>query len=214
MREEILIEQLVRNIEGFRDFLEVAAQMNGKSINYSKISRETGVDPKTIKEYFQILDDTLIGFWVPGFHQSVRKAQKFQPKFYFFDLGIRRALEGSLDSPPTPGTSMYGTYFEHYVIAEVYRLNSYSQKDYKISHYQTSTGGEIDLILSKGMKKIIVEIKSAKSIDNIEVKAFAKLAAAFGDVPKYFVSQDTIVSEIEGVRCMHFLDFFKVLFEN
>lgn len=94
MRGEILIEQLVRNIEGFRDFLEVAAQMNGKSINYSKISRETGVDPKTIKEYFQILDDTLIGFWVPGFHQSVRKAQKFQPKFYFFDLGIRRGLGG------------------------------------------------------------------------------------------------------------------------
>ncbi len=212
IREEIIIEQIIRNIQGFRDFLEVAAQMNGRNLNFSKISRETGLDAKTIREYFQILEDTLIGFWVPAFHQSVRKAQKFQPKFYFFDIGVRRAIEGTLDSPSVPGTFQYGHDFEHFIMTEVFRLNSYSQKNYKISHYQTATGGEIDLILSKGMKKIVIEIKSTSSIDPMEVKAFNRLALAFKNAPRYFVSQDPITTNIEGTHCLHFREFFNSLF--
>lgn len=212
VREEILMEQLVRNIEGFRDFLDIAAQMNGKTLNFAKISRETGLDSKTVKEYFQILEDTMLGFWVPGFHQSVRKAQKFQPKFYFFDVGVCRAIEGTLDSIPVPETSMYGQYFENYLMAEVYRLNLYSLKDYRISHYQTTSGGEIDLILSKGMKKMVIEIKSYISIDPVEVKSFARLATAFNGAQKYFVSRDPRASEIEGVRCLHYREFLGEIF--
>ncbi len=212
LKEEILIEQLVRNIDGFRDFLEIAAQMNGKELNFSKISRECGIDSKTVKEYFQILEDTLIGFWVPGFHQSVRKAQKFQPKFYFFDLGVLRSLDGSLDSPPVPGTSIYGQYFESFLINEIYRLNIYSQKNLKISHYQTTTGGEIDLVLSKGLKKYLIEIKSTKAIDAQEVHEFERLAKAFNSSEKYFISQDPKPSKIGDVRCLHYLDFLKEFF--
>lgn len=95
--------------------------MNGKALNFSKISRECSVDTKTVQSFYQILEDTLMGFLLPGYHKSVRKAQKIQPKFYFFDLGVQRALEGTLDSPPVKGTSTYGQYFEAFVINEIYK---------------------------------------------------------------------------------------------
>lgn len=202
LKEEIIAEQIIRNIDGFRSFLEVAAQMNGKTLNFLKIGRESGIDSKTVNSYFQILEDTLVGFWVPGYHRSIRKAQKIQPKFYFFDLGILRALEGTLESKPVPGTSMYGQYFESFVVNEIFRFNSYTQKDFRISHYQTSTGQEIDLILSKGLQDILIEIKSTKQIDRVEVEKFARISSGFKKATRYLLSQDEVITEIEGVKCM------------
>lgn len=212
LKEEVLVEQLVRNVNGFRAFLEVAAQMSGNILNFSKIAREVGVDAKTVREYFQILEDTLVGFWLPGFHQSVRKAQTYSPKFYLFDVGVQRALEGSLESIPTPGTSMYGRYFENYLITEIFKLNHYSQKHFTLSHYQTSTHQEIDLILSKGSQKILVEIKSIAKIDPVEVKSFSRLGKAFSNARMYYVSLDPIASQIQGVRCLFYQDFLQEVF--
>ncbi len=212
LKEEVLQEQLIRNIHGFRDFLEIAAQMNGKSLNFSKIGRECGLDSKTVKEYFQILEDTLIGFWLPAFHSSVRKSQTFQPKFYFHDLGVVHALEGSLDSPPVPGTSSFGQYFEAFFVNEVFRLNTYFQMDFKLSYYQTSHGGEIDLVLSKGRKKILVEIKSTTQVDHQEVLHFERLAQAFHPCEKYYISQDPVSSKISEVHCLHYQEFLKSFF--
>jgi predicted AAA+ superfamily ATPase len=212
LREEIIAEQLVRNTDGFRGFLEIAAQMNGKSLNFSKIGRECGIDSKTVNTFFQVLEDTLMGFWLPGFHRSVRKAQKAQPKFYFFDLGVQRALEGTLESPPVPGTSTYGQYFESFLINEIFRFNSYSGKDYRLSFYQTTTGQEIDLVLSKGMNDILVEIKSNTQIDAIEVAKMNRITAGFKKSTKYYVSQDPIRSQVEGIHCLHWRDFIHELF--
>lgn len=214
LKEEIIAEQIIRNVDGFRSFLEVAAQMNGKALNFLKIGRECGIDSKTVNSYFQILEDTLVGFWVPGYHKSVRKAQKIQPKFYFFDLGILRALEGTLESKPIPGTSMYGQYFESLVINEIFRFNSYTQKDFRISHYQTSTGQEIDLILSKGFQDILIEIKSTKQIDRVEVEKFARISSAFKKSQRYYISQDEMITEIEGVRCMPWQTAIQEIFQT
>lgn len=212
LKEEILQEQIVRNIDGFRLFLEVAAQMNGKTINYSKIGREAGIDGKTVQSYFQILEDTLIGFYLPAYHKSVRKAQVMQPKFYLFDVGVQRAPEGSLDSVPTPGTSTYGFYFENFLMTEIYRYNIYTQKEFRMSHYQTSTNQEVDLLLSKGRELFAVEMKSTKRIDSVEVAAFARIAKGLKAKRLYYVSQDPIASEIDGVRCLHWQDFIGEVF--
>jgi predicted AAA+ superfamily ATPase len=208
LKEEILIEQVVRNVEGFRDFLEIAAQMSGKVVNFSKIARECGVDPKTVKEFFQILEDTLVGHWVPGFHQSVRKSQKFQPKFYLFDVGVQRAIEGSLESAPVPGTSLYGQYFENYVVGEIIKMNLYTQKDFKVSHYQTTSNTEIDLVLTKGQKKILIEIKSSDKIDIKNVEAFERTASVFKGAQKYYLSRDPTPSLIGTINCIFYRDFF------
>ncbi len=105
LKEEILQEQLTRKIEPFNYFLEVAAQADGKITNFSKIAKEVGVDTKTIISYFSILEETLMGFFLPAYHRSVRKRQKQSPKFYFFDLGVRRTLEGSLKNKLVPRTN-------------------------------------------------------------------------------------------------------------
>ncbi len=99
LKEEIWNEQVVRKLQPFRRFLEVAAQCNGKIINYANIARDVGVDDKTIKEYFCILEDTMIGFFLEPFRNSFRKRLVEKPKFYFFDTGIVRSLSRRLSVP-------------------------------------------------------------------------------------------------------------------
>ena len=91
LKEEILQEQIVRNVDPFSKFIEVAAQMNAEIINYSKIARESGTSAVTVQTYFEILQDTLLGTIIPAYHQSIRKQQRSNPKFYFFDTGSSKS---------------------------------------------------------------------------------------------------------------------------
>lgn len=174
LKEEILEEQIVRKGVSFRNYLEVAAQENGKTINFSKIARDVNVDTKTIQNYFHILEDTFLGFYLPAFHQSIRKSVKLKPKFYLFDLGVKRALASELKIELVPRTSAFGFAFEHFLIAEIYRLNSYTRSDYSLFHYQTTSGGEIDLVLKRGREIVAIEIKSSDHPDMIELSKLKK----------------------------------------
>jgi uncharacterized protein len=115
VREEIIAEQVIRSLQPFRKFLEVAAQMNGAPLNYAGIARNVGVDDKTVKNYYSILEDTLLGFFVEPYHRSIRKTQTEAPRFYFFDTGVKRAIEGTLSSRIVPHTYAWGKAFEHFV---------------------------------------------------------------------------------------------------
>ena len=92
LKEEILVEQLVRKIKPFKGFLEIAAQCNGQIVNYSKIARILGVDYTTVQTYFDILVDTYLGFYLKSFNRSIRKQQNHAPKFFLFDTGITRGF--------------------------------------------------------------------------------------------------------------------------
>ena len=180
LKEEIQMEQIVRKIDHFRNFLEVAAQINGQIINYSKIAREVGIDDKTVVQYFQILEDTLVGILLPSYHRSVRKQQMTSPKFYFFDLGVKKALERSLDSLIIPSTFAYGQAFEHFIVLECYRLNEYFKTDYRFYYLKDKQGLEIDLIIDRGKKKsILVEIKSSHKVDESDVKGLKKISSCW-----------------------------------
>jgi len=201
IKTEVQMEQLVRKIEPFRNFLEIAAQMNGKITQFAKISKDVGVDPKTIESYYEILEDTYLGFRLPCYHHSLRKAQLRTPKFYFFDTGIKRALDLSARSPVVPGTSFYGDTFEHFIVLEFFKLNSYLETDYKLSYFATSNQSEIDLILSRGRERIFVEIKSTLHIDEVEVNKLAKYAKE-EKAQAYYFSQDPDARVIQNVRCL------------
>lgn len=208
IKEEIIAEQLVRNLEPFREFLTVAAQCSGTVINYSTIAREVGVQAQTVQTYFQILEETFVGFLLPHFHRSIRKSQIEAPKFYFFDNGVMKSLESSLDSAPVQGTSVYGNLFESFFIQEVFRLNRYFEKDFRLSYFRTKHGAEIDLILTKAKKTILIEIKSSQKIDQIKVNSFARLASDFGKESKaFYVSQDDNELEIENIKCQNWKTF-------
>ena len=162
LKEEILVEQLVRKIKPFKDFLEVSVQCNGQIINYSKIARNLGVDYTTIQTYFDILVDTYLGFYLKSFNRSIRKQQNKAPKFFLFDIGVARALLKQSQIPLQKGSYEYGSAFEHFIILELFRLNSYYEKNFKISYLKDKDGNEIDLIIQKPTgEEILVEIKSS-----------------------------------------------------
>jgi uncharacterized protein len=176
IREEIREEQIVRKLDPFLRFLEVAAQMNGNLVNASAIGEDVRTDAKTIQRYYEILEDTLLGFHIDAFHTSIRRAQRQAPKFYFFDTGVLRALSGMLHVPLVPSTSEYGKLFESFFINEAYRLNKYTNKGYKFYYLRTKDDLEIDLILErKGEPKILIEIKSSSRVDERKLEKLRKL---------------------------------------
>jgi predicted AAA+ superfamily ATPase len=163
LREEIQQESLVRNIPAFAKFLELAAFESGNVINFHGLSREIGVHSKTIKEYFQILEDTLLGYFIYPYKRSDRKRIISHPKFYFFDRGVTTMLRGETDSSLTAGTPPYGPAFEHFIVLELIRISSYLEKEIKFYFFRTSDGAEVDLILEFDKKIWAVEIKAGAS---------------------------------------------------
>jgi uncharacterized protein len=203
LREEILQEQIIRNLEPFQRFLPVAAQMAGRVINYSKIALDAGTSVPTVQSYFQLLEDTLLGFTLPQFHESVRKRQRSNPKFYFFDSGIQRALADELNTNVNPRTAYYGHAFEQFVVNEIHRLQSYQRKDYRLSYIQTGAGVEIDLILERpGIKRAAIEIKSTSNITKSDVQSLLTLGKDIANCELFCFSTDPTPKKIDGVLCL------------
>ncbi|OGQ07387.1 MAG: hypothetical protein A3G32_05305 [Deltaproteobacteria bacterium RIFCSPLOWO2_12_FULL_40_28] len=212
LKEEIVVEQIVRKLNPFRSFLEISAQQNGEILNYSNIARDVGVDTVTIQSYFQILEDTLVGFYLYPYAKSVRKRQRENPKFYYFDLGVKRALDGTLSSALVKNTYAYGKAFEHMVICEIFRMNSYLEKDYRLSYLRTKDGAEVDLILELPRNKtILIEIKSAIQIDERDLRHVKAFRA---DIPRskaYCLSLDPIPKVIDDILCLPWKNGLKEL---
>ena len=164
IEEEIKAEALVRDLRGFLKFLQISANENGNPINFSNIARESFNKANEVKEFFQILEDTLLGFFLLPYTKSTRKLSR-HPKFYFFDTGVQRALSGKLSLELKLGTKEYGHAFEHWLIREIHNLNDYLEKDYILSYYRTHNGAEVDLIIETPSGLIYaLEIKTEASI--------------------------------------------------
>ena len=214
LKEEILQEQLVRKIQPFKNFLEIVAQINGQIINYSKLSREAGVDHKTIQSYFSVLEDTLVGFFLPAYHRSVRKQQQKAPKFFLFDLGVKKTLEGTSVIPLKSGTYAFGSAFEHFILLECHKLNHYFRKGYRFFYLKTKDGLEIDLIIQRpGKRDVLVEIKSAEEIRQEHTKTIRNIASAWDRPCEMQVwSRDSQVQKINRVKCLPWQEALKMLF--
>ncbi len=212
VKVEIQMEQLLRKLDPFRQFLELAAQMNGKPLNFSKISHSVGVDSKTVMNYYQILEETYMGFILPGYHTSLRKSILMTPKFYFFDIGVKRGLEKALNSNVVPKTSYYGEVFEHFLINEFYKMNQYLETDFDLSYFSTKEGSEVDLVLTLGKQKtLFIEIKSSNVVDDVEVKKLSTLISGT-KIKGYYLSQDKTAQLRHGIRCLHWTEGLKEIF--
>ncbi len=159
MKEEIQMEALTRNLGAFHRFLNVAAQSNGQIIEFTNISRECSVPSSTVKEYYQILEDTLLGFFLWQYDTSERK--KARPKFYFFDCGVVRAIQNRLLDPPT--SIEQGCLFETWFVNELIRLRDYMGKEHQFSFWR-NRDHEVDILISGGHGPILaIECKSGKT---------------------------------------------------
>ncbi len=190
LKEEIKAEALVRNLHGFQNFLDIVAAQYAEQINFSAVSRECQVALSTVREYFSILEDTLIGFFLFPYFKSQRKRMSHQPKFYFFDNGVTRALLGTLQDKPSPLEQ--GRLFEQWIIQEAVRFNEYHQKDWKFFFWRTSHGAEADLLISRGTKLLCaIECKSSPRLSTGDLSGLRSFHESYPQVPCIVVSPVT-----------------------
>jgi predicted AAA+ superfamily ATPase len=177
LKEEILQESVVRNIEGFSRFLELSAIENGMPVNFSKIAKQVGLSTNTVKGHYQIIEDSFLVTRIPAWTYSIKKQLQQSAKYYFFDNGIVNALTGELSTELRESTFRYGRLFENFVINEIIRYNTINELNYRLYHYRTNHGAEIDLILQKNIRSepVAVEVKSGSNPGISDVKQFRSL---------------------------------------
>jgi predicted AAA+ superfamily ATPase len=171
LKEEVAAEGLVRNLPVFSDFLDIAALSDGELVNFSNIARECGVSSHTTKSHFQILQDTLLGRWLPAYRMRPKRRVIGAPKFYFVDVGIvnRLARRGEL----LPGSEMYGKAFENWVFHELSAFVSYEDIDAELSYWRLASGIEVDFVL--GDMQLAIEAKSSERITRDHLKGLRSL---------------------------------------
>ena len=171
LKEEVAAEGLVRNLPVFSEFLNVASLSDTELVNFSTIARDCGVSSHTIKGYFQILEDTLLGRWLPGYTRRPKRRVIAAPKFYFADVGIvnHLARRGEL----RPGSELYGKAFENWVFHELSAHNAYAETFATLSYWRLASGIEVDFIVND--MQVAVEAKSAVKVTTDHLKGLRAL---------------------------------------
>jgi predicted AAA+ superfamily ATPase len=159
IREEIQQEALIRNLESFARFLEVAAVMNGQIVNVAGISRDAAVARPTVQGYFATLVDTLIGFWLPAWRKRAKVKETASPKFYLFDPGVARALAGRLREPLDG--SERGFLLETWVLHELRAAMAFQNLGGQLHYWRTPSGSEVDFVWTRGNRAVGFEVKAS-----------------------------------------------------
>jgi len=214
LKEEILQEQAVRDIEPFSRFLEVAAQNNGDVVSYENIAKDVKLSGPSVKNYYQILEDTLLGFFLQPYHTSLRKRHRSAPKFYFYDLGLVRTLQNTIRQAPIVGTYEYGMLFESFFINEVIRQNEYARKRFSMSYIRFANDKEIDLVIERtGQSTILLEIKSREQIDTRHTATLEEFLPEFPGAEAICVARTSLPVKIGNVLVLPWKDALRRIFD-
>lgn len=183
LKEEVAAEGLVRNLPAFSGFLNAAALTDGEIVNFTNIAADCAVSSHTAKGYFQILEDTLLGRWLPAYRKRAKRRLVAAPKFYFADVGIvnRLAHRGSLAS----GSELYGKAFENWVFHELVACLAYRERDDELAYWRLAGGREVDFVL--GDMRLAVEAKASARIVARHLKGLRSLAEDNAHVRKRVV---------------------------
>jgi len=170
LKEEIAAEAVVQHIPAFAEFLRVAALTSGELLNYTNVGRETGVSSKVVRNYFQILEDTLLGFRIPPWRKTINRRLIETEKFYLFDVGVANYLARRA---PRVGTPEFGNSFEHFILMELKAYQAYRNPELDIRYWRTSTGYEVDFIL--GEMNAAIEVKGSQRVNSSHIRAMRAL---------------------------------------
>ena len=215
LKEEIIAEQIVRNLPPFRRFLDIVGTHTTEIINTSNIARDIDSDPKTVARYYEILEDTLLGFHLPSFDKSIRKQQKKAKKFYLFDVGVARTLSKRIDFDLVPKTFEYGQIFENFIVNEVYHALSYAEKEFKLSFLRVSEKQEIDLIIERGdAAPIACEIKATDRVDERHGHSLLTLGKDLKGARLRLISCDPIPKRFGEVLALPWREALTEIFET
>ncbi len=202
LTEEVKAEALVRNLQGFQNFLDVAVAQYTEQINFSGIARDCQVALSTVREYYSILEDTLLGTFLSPYIKSQRKRMSHQPKFYFFDNGVTRALLGTLKDQPS--RIEHGRLYEQWFIQEIFRQNEYYQKDWKLFFWRTSHGAEVDLLICRGTKILYaIECKMSPHPSPSDLSGLRSFHAVYPKVPCFIAAPVKEPFRLSFARVVH-----------
>jgi predicted AAA+ superfamily ATPase len=206
LKEEIQNESLVRKVGAFSKFLSVAGCANGQIINFANMASDTGIPASTIREYYQILQDTLLGQVLPAWTKSVKRKAIATAKFYLFDLGVanqlarRKAIDFS--------SEVYGILFEHFIFNEILAAVNYTRSHHNLNYWRSTSGFEVDFIIGD---KIAVEVKTCKKVQERDLKGLRALMQEQICTRYIIISFDEIARKTEGIEVMHWTTFIKEL---
>jgi len=210
LRDEIIAEAKIRNISAFTKFLEVASFSNGEMVNYTNIASECGVSSTTVKEYFQILEDTLIGRFLPSFQKRPKRRVILAPKFYYFDVGIANYLlkRGQIEI----GSEAFGSAFEHFIYQELYAHSKYSDLDYAISYWRTTSQIEVDFIL--GDHEVAIEVKGRNTVKTRHSRGLPSFSEEYTVKKLIVVSNDPQIRIIGAITVLPWKLFLQKLWDG
>ncbi len=171
LKEEIAAEALTQNIPAFSEFLRVAALTSSELLNYTNVAREAGCSSKVVRTYFDILEDTYLGFRIPPWKSSRNRRMILTEKFYLFDVGVANHLARR---QPKLGGAGFGKSFEHYILMELRAYQAYRKPDLPITFWRTSAGQEVDFIV--GDKDLALEIKGSPRVHEGDLQALTALS--------------------------------------
>jgi len=209
LSEEIAAEGLTRNLPAFARFLQTAAASNARMINYTNIANDAQVARQTVRLWFDILKDTLLGFELEAFTATVKRKAIETAKFYFFDLGVVRTLRRL--PPIIPESADFGEFFEHFIFLELRAWIDYRRPRSTLSYWRSQSGAEVDFIID-GL--VAVEVKSAEIA---QTKHLAGLRALREEnICRRFilVCRETRPRLVDGVEILPWRDFLEMLWQD
>lgn len=211
VKEEIEAEREVRNLPPFWEFLRIAAANSGEITNYENVARNVGISGVSVREWYRILVDTLIGFEVPPYRKTKIRKPNASSKFYIFDTGVTRKLQGI--SAIEEGTAEFGRYFENYIAMEIRSFLDYSGSDNEgLSYWHAQSGQEVDFIIRD---RVAVEVKAAKRVSPRDMKGLKALMEE-GLMEKYIlVCREDFPQLLDnGILILPYRDFLSDLWDG
>ncbi|MBR6348724.1 MAG: ATP-binding protein, partial [Spirochaetales bacterium] len=158
LQEEIASEGVTRNLPGFGNFLQTAALQSGEQLNYSNMANDIGMSRQSIANWYQVLEDTLLGFQLPPWKKSAKRKSVSITKFYLFDVGVTRRLSGI--DVPSDTQSDFGRLFENYIAMELKAWHDYNRRKETFCYWRTENGTEVDFVLGDG---VAIEVKATRN---------------------------------------------------
>ncbi len=210
LKEEIAAEAAVQRIPAFAEFLRVAALTSGELLNYTNVAREAGVSAKVVRSYFQILEDTLLGFRIAPWRKSKTRRLIETEKFYLFDIGVANYLGRRT---PREGTPEFGKAFEHYLLMELTAYRAYRNPELDVRYWRTSTGMEVDFVL--GEMDVALEIKGARRVHDGDLKGLKALLAEHKVKHPLVISLEREPRRLGvGIRALPWREFLRELWSG
>jgi len=206
LREEVQAESLVRNLGGFARFLDIAAAQSGELLNTAAVGRDAALAARTVSEYFQILEDTLLAFKLEAWRKGARARLVAHPRVFLFDTGVTNALNRRLTGALDP--SMRGRLFEQWLFLECRRMLDYAQSEARLFFWRTNHGAEVDLLVEKhGKLRAAVEIKSTRRVAGADLVGLRSFAEDNPGVPRFVVTPAAEPHRLEDVLVTGWRDF-------